>query len=122
MPEPLVADLRGRVALICLETRHLELALNAIRRCTERFYFDEILLFTDQDWVVDGVTIVRCEPIRSAEEYSKFMLGDFHRHVRAPHFLVAQWDGFVMHPEKWRDDFLDWDYICLLYTSPSPRD
>lgn len=112
MPEKtLIADLRGRVALVCLETRHLGLALNAIRRCTERFRFDEILLFTDQDWVVDGVTVVRCEPIRSAQEYSKFMLGDFHRHIRAPHFLVAQWDGFVIHPEKWREDFLAWDYI-----------
>ena len=102
---------RYRVALVCLETRHLGLALNAIHRSTAQLRFDEILLFTDQDWVVDGVTVVRCESIRSAEEYSKFMLGDFHRHIRAPHFLVVQWDGFVMHPEKWRDDFLDWDYI-----------
>lgn len=111
MTDAPVADLRGRVSLVCLETRHLELAMNAIRRCTERLRFDEILLFTDQDWAVDGVTIVRCEPIRSAEAYSKFMLGDFHRHVRTPHFLVVQWDGFVIHPGQWRDDFLAWDYI-----------
>lgn len=114
MPErmqPPVVDLRGRVALMCLETRHLELAMNAIRRCTDSFLFDEIVLFTDQDWTVDGVKVVRCEPIHSAEEYSKFMLGDFHEHIRAPHFLVVQWDGFVIHPEKWREDFLDCDYI-----------
>jgi len=108
---PLIADLRGRVALVCLETRHLGLALNAIQRCTQGLRFDEILLITDQDWQVDGVTVVRCEPIRSAEEYSRFMLGDFHRHIRAPHFLVVQWDGFVMHAEKWRDEFLEYDYI-----------
>ncbi len=111
MPDPLIHDLRGRVALVCLETRHLGLAMNAIRRCTANFQFDEILLFTDQDWTVDGVTLVRCEPIRSAEEYSVFMLGDFHQHIRVPHFLVVQWDGFVIHPEKWDDGFLAWDYI-----------
>ena len=111
MAEPIIADLRGHVALVCLETRNLGLALNAIHRCTERLRFDEVILFTDQDWTVDGVTVVHCEPIRSAEEYSSFMLGDFHQHIRAPHFLVVQWDGFVIHPDKWRDDFLDWDYI-----------
>ncbi|MBV8380781.1 MAG: hypothetical protein JO369_08495 [Paucibacter sp.] len=104
-------DLRGRVSLICLETRNLDLALNAIRRCTAHFRFEEIILFTDQDWSVGGMTVVRCEPIRSAKAYSKFMLGDFHRHVHTPHFLVVQWDGFVIHPERWRADFLAYDYI-----------
>lgn len=106
-----VVDLRGKVSLVCLETRSLDLALNAIRRCTADFDFDQILLFTDQDWTVDGIEVVRCEPIRDAREYSAFMLGDFHRHIRTPHFLVVQWDGFVIHPEKWREDFLDYDYI-----------
>ncbi|MBY0367959.1 MAG: DUF5672 family protein [Roseateles sp.] len=104
-------DLRGRVTLVCVENRRLELAMHALRRSTAQLRFHDVLLFTDQDWQAENINIIRCKPIRSAEDYSRFMLSDFHRHIRTPHFLVTQWDGFVLNPAKWRDDFLDWDYI-----------
>lgn len=104
-------DLRGRVTLMCVETRSLPLALNAIRRCIEGIEFDEVLLFTNQDWRIEGVRVVCIPNINSASEYSRFMMSDFHREVRTSHFLVIQWDGFVLNPAAWTDEFLRFDYI-----------
>ena len=36
---------------------------------------------------------------------------DLLRHVETEHVLLIQWDGYVVNPEAWRDDFLDHDYI-----------
>ena len=47
----------------------------------------------------------------STEEYSRFCLEDLHWYVDTPHVLIVQYDGFVLHPESWRNEFLDFDYI-----------
>ena len=31
-------------------------------------------------------------------------------------------DGLIVHATPWSIPFMGWNYICLLYTSPSPRD
>jgi hypothetical protein len=39
------------------------------------------------------------------------MIYDLDRYVETPFCLTIQRDGFVVHPEKWRDEFLKYDYI-----------
>ena len=49
--------------------------------------------------------------IGSIEEYSRFMIEDFHRYVETDHALCIQSDGFVLNPEAWTDEFLEYDYV-----------
>ncbi len=39
------------------------------------------------------------------------MLKELYPHVATSHVLVVQWDGYVVHPEAWTDEFLDCDYL-----------
>ena len=50
-------------------------------------------------------------PIRSRTDYSRFMLHDLAAHLRTPHLLCIQWDGYVLDPAAWDPAFLDYDYI-----------
>ena len=43
--------------------------------------------------------------------YSKFMIEELFRYVDTPYCLVTQADGFVVNVNKWRNDFLEYDYI-----------
>ena len=43
--------------------------------------------------------------------YSRFMLEDLYKYVDTSHCLVVQADGFVLHAELWRDEFLEYDYV-----------
>lgn len=54
---------------------------------------------------------VRIEKISSIEAYSHFMVKELANYVETEHVLVAQWDGFVWHPEMWDNEFLKYDYI-----------
>ncbi|MDD3369704.1 MAG: DUF5672 family protein [Lachnospiraceae bacterium] len=36
--------------------------------------------------------------------------------------LLVHYDGFVVHPEMWRDEFLDYDYIGSPWPLPNPGD
>ncbi len=37
-----------------------------------------------------------------------YELGDY---IQTDYVLLIHYDGFVVHPEKWRDEFLEYDYI-----------
>ena len=43
--------------------------------------------------------------------YSKFMIEDLYRYIDTDYCLVIQADGFVINPQLWNDNFLDYDYI-----------
>jgi hypothetical protein len=43
--------------------------------------------------------------------YSRFMIEKLNDHVDTEHCLVVQADGFILDGARWRDEFLDHDYI-----------
>lgn len=42
---------------------------------------------------------------------SAFLLFDFPRLVNTDFVIFVQWDGFAVNPDRWTDEFLDYDYI-----------
>lgn len=49
--------------------------------------------------------------IGSIEEYSRFCIEELHKYVDTDYVLLVQYDGFVLNPESWKDQFLNYDYI-----------
>jgi hypothetical protein len=43
--------------------------------------------------------------------YSRFMIQSLAAYVHTGHCLVIQADGFVLDPQRWRNEFLQYDYI-----------
>ena len=39
--------------------------------------------------------------------------------MRTPHVLLIQWDGFVVNPSAWSDEFLDFDYVGARWGWPT---
>lgn len=102
-----------QVTLCCVDTRMPQLALEAIARSTAGIRFGEVLLFTDSRLAPPappGVRYVEVE-IASVQAYSEFMLRGIAPHIQTSHWLVVQWDGFVLDAAAWRPEFLELDYI-----------
>jgi hypothetical protein len=55
--------------------------------------------------------VVNVPPITSIEQYSLFMVRELAKYIDTEFVMVAQWDGFIWHPELWEDQFLAYDYI-----------
>jgi hypothetical protein len=43
--------------------------------------------------------------------YSKFMIEELHKYVDTQFCLVVQADGFLINPQSWNTQFLEYDYI-----------
>lgn len=103
------------VTLVAVTSVNLEATCAALARCLQQVEFADCLLLTHEEGVGSrlpiGVRLVTVEPIRSAADYSEFLLRRLADYVRTDHVLVIQWDGFILDAGAWDDRFLDFDFI-----------
>lgn len=90
----------------CVDIDRLILAADI---CQKDFEFAEVKLLTSLPSTHPNV--VKIDPITSVEAYSKFMVSELNSYVDTPHVLIFQYDGFILNPTAWTDEFLKWDYI-----------
>jgi hypothetical protein len=64
---------------------------------------------------LEGVEYVQAPPIKTTKDYSDLMLTSLRQYVSGSHVLIIQWDSFIVHPELWCNDFLQYDYIGAVW-------
>lgn len=85
--------------LFALSSYKLEETQKAIDICSKRANFAEIIFLQDNPYGNDIIG------------YSKFMLEKLPYVINTDYVLVVQWDGFIINPSAWTNDFLKYDYI-----------
>lgn len=55
--------------------------------------------------------VVKIPQITSIQGYSDFCVKELANYFDTDFVMVAQWDGFIWHPELWEAEFLAYDYI-----------
>ncbi|MCE7798393.1 hypothetical protein LWE61_17790 [Sphingobium sufflavum] len=86
--------------------------LQALRRCMDVAEFHAVKLFSNAEIdTPSGVSLISVPFLGSRKAYSDFLLRQLAVHVTSSHVLIVQWDGFILDPAAWRDEFLDYDYI-----------
>ncbi|PKP95443.1 MAG: hypothetical protein CVT75_01955 [Alphaproteobacteria bacterium HGW-Alphaproteobacteria-14] len=105
------------VTLCAVSSSNVAATILALEASLAEVAVAETLLFTDVDpaalgiAVPDTIRIVPIERIGSSAAYSRFILEKLVDHVATSHCLIAQWDGHVADGTRWRDEFLEYDYI-----------
>lgn len=110
-------DSLSGVTAVCVDTLHHRMAIRESMRLAEQ-PFAQVVLVTDEEGLrhlppqrPDKLRIDLVPTIKSVGEYSRYVLHSLPDHVNTPHALVFQWDGFVLDIQRWRPDFLHYDYI-----------
>ena len=91
----------------CVEIERLRLAADI---CQEHFEFADVKLLTSLP-ISGDKRIVHIEHLPTVAAYSKFMIADLDKFIETPHVLIIQHDGFILNPEAWNDEFLQFDYV-----------
>lgn len=106
------------VTLCAVTSVAIPATLAAMRNSLRLVRFGAAMLLTDadRDKISDAeIEVVGIDRLRSRSEYSRFMLKELHRHISTPFVLCVQWDGYVIDPTGWTDEFLDVDYIGAVW-------
>ena len=64
---------------------------------------------------LSGVEYIQAPPINTTKDYSDLLLTGLRQYVSGTHVLIVQWDSFILHPELWTHDFLQYDYIGAVW-------
>lgn len=57
--------------------------------------------------------------ILSIDDWNKAIIYDLRNHVDTDYCMLIHPDGFVVHPESWRPEFLDYDFIGSPWPLPT---
>jgi hypothetical protein len=98
-----------QVTLIGVDCVDVERLLHVAEICQRSFRFGDVRMLTSLPH--EHPSIVPIAPIISREEYSSFMVKQLNSYVDTPFALIIQYDGFILNPDAWRDEYLDYDYI-----------
>ena len=95
-------------------------SIKALYTCMGFANFKEVKFVTSKD-VIDQVGKdlledgIICEepsiPVSSMKDYSKFMIYHLNEYINTDFAITIQHDGFIINPDAWRDEFLNYDYI-----------
>ena len=104
-----------QVTLCCIDTANHALALAAMSRSMAGVQFGRSMFLTDVPAhdvpLPEGLELVQIAPLSSREDYSQFVLKSLRGYLATSHVLLVQWDGFVVNPQAWTDEFLACDYL-----------
>jgi hypothetical protein len=97
---PTGANIDSTIKAIYYSTRNIEFA--AVKLITHKIPEGE----TKNIEVVDSVW-----PMDTYLKYNQYVFEELYNHVETSHCLLIQYDGFVVQPELWDNNFLNYDYI-----------
>jgi hypothetical protein len=105
----------ARTTLLAIDCRQPRLAARALKLSLEQCSFERAKLLTDDAgaaaYLDPRIELVLIPPLRSAAEYSRFVLLGLLPHVDSAFVQIVQWDGYVTRGDAWRREFHDYDYI-----------
>jgi len=112
------------VTLVCIDCLNYRKAVRAIMYSMRDIKFGDALFFTDTEFDIPDVKVVLIDSINSTKEYCEFLVNEVVDYIKTDYMLIIQWDGFVLNPDSWADEFLEYDYIGALwgYTLSNPND
>jgi hypothetical protein len=88
----------------------------AVQLCQRGLTYRDTVAFVDnpvgyEDIATEIVNIPQFPNYRDVCPFVLTKLPDLILPLMGSHALKCEWDGFVLNPKCWTDDFLEWDYI-----------
>lgn len=108
-----------KVTLTTITSVNEHNALKALKYSMKGIEFGGIKFFSHNSFNTQGIENIKIPKI-DLQEYSRFIVYELHKYIDTDYALIIQDDGFVVNPNKWQSEFLNFDYIGAPW--PMPQD
>lgn len=109
----------NNVTLVSVAGVRAQESLNAIKYSRKGIDFAKSILITPEELKDEEIEIIKCEPL-DYEKYNHFIVYNLHKYIDTDYAIIIQDDGYIVNPDKWQDEFLEYDYIGAPW--PMPQD
>lgn len=111
------------ITLVAVATKEIEETAKALEYSQRSLEFEEVLFFASYDPNPGGenkYTFQKISPFKDVSDWGKFIVFELHKFIKSKYIILIHADGFIIHPESWTQEFLDYDYIGAPW--PIPKD
>jgi len=101
------------ITLIAYSSNDVAENIQGLLKCTEYFDFGavKILSHKQPDYLPEGITYERARGIKDINDFNEYMFLNLGDHVQTSHCLYVQHHAYIINPEIWTNDFLEYSYI-----------
>lgn len=103
----------NNVTLVSVSSIKVKETVEALVRSMRGIKYEEVLFISHEEPanMPKGIQFRQCGIIDTVDEYSRFILYDLCKYIKSDYILLVQYDGYVLRPKKWDDNFFNYDYI-----------
>lgn len=110
------------VTLAAMTSVKVSQTIKALEYSMRGVNFGEVVLITHRKplFLPKGITYKHIKKLKTIDDFNYNMIYKIHEYINTDFMLLVHYDGFVVNPDMWRDEFLDYDYIGSPF--PLPKD
>ena len=111
----------SRVTCFAIDnTNRIQNTIEAIYTSMDAVTFGEVKLVTTAEYVEkyknelisDNIIVEeQVRPLTNIDEYNEYILYHLYKHINTEYCLLIQDHAFIINPNAWTDEFLEYDYI-----------
>jgi len=111
----------SNVTLIAMTSVKIPQTIKALQYSMRGINFGAVKIVSDikPENLPDGITHEYVEKISNIDEWNYSIIYKLGKYVDTEFLMLIHDDGFIIHPELWRDEFLDYDYIGAPWPLPN---
>ena len=111
-----------QVTLAAMTSVKVYETIKALEYSMQGIEFGEVVLITHRRplSLPREITYRHTDRLTDIDCFNYKMVYELGEYIHTDYVLLIHYDGFVIHPEKWRDEFLQYDYIGSPWPVPKP--
>jgi hypothetical protein len=98
------------VTLCAVTAVNHELTVWAMQECLKHCSFADVVLISDRP-VEAPFRVELMPPFPDGTHYAPFVCRELTKYTPSPFNLLVQYDGYIVEPKAWSEQFYDYDYI-----------
>jgi hypothetical protein len=107
----------SNVTLVSVASVRVDKTIKALKYSSKDITFGDIKLITHESVIEPGITVINVDRM-DYEQYNKFIVFELYKYIDTDYALIIQDDGFVVNPNEWKPEFLNYDYIGAPWPLP----
>lgn len=108
------------VTLAAMTSVNIRQTVKALKYSMRDIDFGEVILVSHKKpWYLPAdINYKYIDKIDSIDKFNYAMIYEMYKYIDTEFMLLVHADGFVVNPDMWRDEFLEYDYIGSPWTLP----
>lgn len=110
-----------QITLAAVTSVKLYETIKALQYSMRGIDFGEVVLITHRRplFLPRGIGYRHTSRLTEIDHFNYKIVYELDNYIKTPYVLLVHYDGFVVHPESWREEFLQYDYIGSPWPIPA---